>query len=523
MDLGATVCRPRDAAMRRLPGAAVVPVRGAGRRRGRRRLRRPRSAPRDRRADRRSRPRPAGFAAASSTASATRAGRRLGRARCADRRARPRRASMRAAGALAGDGILELDAMPTPTTRPRPPGRWPEATARPSVGYAWRAMSPTSVTAAPRRPADRPPAAGRRSRRSSSSTCAGLRHRWADRAALPPIGAEAMRGADRRAQALGVSEERLMEHAGTAVAAAVKALAVDTERWGTGPIVILCGPGNNGGDGLRRRPPAGPHTAASVVVAVVATEARPAAPPRPRTGTASPSDPGIAKVHAPVARDVAVFGQGIEKAAVIVDALLGTGVRGPLREPIRTAVEVIDRAHRGRHPGRRRRHPDRRRPLERRTVRPGRPGRSDRHVPPTQDRPARRGAARPMPARSWSPRSGSRRRPTVVEPGAPPPAGLAAGRARRGRVSSPSCSARRSLTGLLPTPHPAAIFHGPVLIGVLIVGTGWLLWRIAHGSPDRRRPVTAPASMPRDRRVGRRSSRTAPPTSPASPRRPGTS
>ena len=41
-----------------------------------------------------------------------------------------------------------------------------------------------------------------------------------------------------------------------------------------------------------------------------------------------------------------MFGQGIEKAAVIVDALLGTGVRGPLREPIRTAVEVIDRAHR---------------------------------------------------------------------------------------------------------------------------------------------------------------------------------
>jgi NAD(P)H-hydrate epimerase len=39
-----------------------------------------------------------------------------------------------------------------------------------------------------------------------------------------------------------------------------------------------------------------------------------------------------------------VFGQGIEKAAVIVDALLGTGVKGPLREPIRTAVDVINRA-----------------------------------------------------------------------------------------------------------------------------------------------------------------------------------
>ena len=38
---------------------------------------------------------------------------------------------------------------------------------------------------------------------------------------------------------------------------------------------------------------------------------------------------------------MAIFGQGIEKAAVIVDALLGTGVRGALREPIRSAVELI--------------------------------------------------------------------------------------------------------------------------------------------------------------------------------------
>jgi NAD(P)H-hydrate epimerase len=43
---------------------------------------------------------------------------------------------------------------------------------------------------------------------------------------------------------------------------------------------------------------------------------------------------------------VAVFGQDIDKASVIVDALLGTGVRGPLREPIRSAVEMVERARR---------------------------------------------------------------------------------------------------------------------------------------------------------------------------------
>jgi hydroxyethylthiazole kinase-like uncharacterized protein yjeF len=171
----------------------------------------------------------------------------------------------------------------------------------------------------------------------------GLRQRWAGRAAMPPIGAEAMRGADRTAQALGIPEERLMEHAGTAVAAAVRALAVDTERWGSGPIVILCGPGNNGGDGYvaaRRLALNGGR----VVVAVIASDARPAGTTSARNWDRIARDAGITKVHAPVARDVAVFGHGIEKAAVIVDALLGTGVSGPLREPIRSAVEIINKA-----------------------------------------------------------------------------------------------------------------------------------------------------------------------------------
>ena len=199
-------------------------------------------------------------------------------------------------------------------------------------------MGPTAATSDPavhRLPADDPDL--------FELDLRGLRTRWADRSALPAIGAEAMRGADRRAQALGVREERLMEHAGTAVAAAVRALAVDTDRWGSGPIVILCGPGNNGGDGYvaaRRLALNG----AKVVVAIVANEARPAGATSSRNWDRIARDSGIAKVHAPVARDVALFGQGIEKAAVIVDALLGTGVSGPLRDPIRTAVETINRA-----------------------------------------------------------------------------------------------------------------------------------------------------------------------------------
>src|SRR5665811_391837 len=70
---------------------------------------------------------------------------------------------------------------------------------------------------------------------------AGLRKRWSDAARRSPIGAEAMTGADRRAQALGIPGQRLMENAGAAVAAAAQALADATGRSGKGAILILCG------------------------------------------------------------------------------------------------------------------------------------------------------------------------------------------------------------------------------------------------------------------------------------------
>ena len=215
----------------------------------------------------------------------------------------------------------------------------PSATATEAVGYASCAMPapahPLTPDASTPLPADDPPI--------FEMDLRGLRGHWAARAALPAISAETMTGADRRAQALGYPESRLMEHAGTAVAAAVSALARDLDRWGTGPIVILCGPGNNGGDGFvaaRRLA----HAGASVIVAIVAADARPRGTTAARNWDRIARDAGIIKVHLAVARDVAMFGLGVEKAAVVVDALLGTGVRGTLREPIRSAVEVIARA-----------------------------------------------------------------------------------------------------------------------------------------------------------------------------------
>ncbi len=162
-------------------------------------------------------------------------------------------------------------------------------------------------------------------------------------AARSPIGIEAMTGADRRAQILGMPSQRLMEHAGTAVAAAVKALAVDLKRWGSGRILILCGPGNNGGDGFvaaRLLARAG----ADVVAVLVAPAARPTGSDAVRNWDRLDGDHRVERIHAPTARDLAIIGQGIEKASVVVDALLGTGVRGSLRDPIRAAIELIARA-----------------------------------------------------------------------------------------------------------------------------------------------------------------------------------
>jgi len=174
----------------------------------------------------------------------------------------------------------------------------------------------------------------------------GLARRWSSAAARSPIGAEAMAGADRRAQALGVPGMRLMEHAGTAVAAAARALVAERGRLGSGPVLVLAGPGNNGGDGFV----AARRLAAldlPVVAALVATEARPRTPDAARNWDRLDPLAAVTRLHAAVPRDVAILGHGVERAAVIIDALLGTGVRGALREPIRSAVELI-RAARGR-------------------------------------------------------------------------------------------------------------------------------------------------------------------------------
>jgi NAD(P)H-hydrate epimerase len=177
----------------------------------------------------------------------------------------------------------------------------------------------------------------------------GLRARWAATAARSPIGGEAMAGVDLKAQKLGMPGQRLMEHAGAAVAAAVKAIAEQTGRWTKGPILVLCGPGNNGGDGFvaaRYLARAG----AEVAVVLVSSAAQPSTADATRNWNRLDREPRVSRIHASTALDLKVLSKDIDRASVVVDALLGTGVRGELRDPIRTAVDVVLAARRAKVP-----------------------------------------------------------------------------------------------------------------------------------------------------------------------------
>ncbi len=129
-----------------------------------------------------------------------------------------------------------------------------------------------------------------------------------------------MRAADAAAVAAGTSGFTLMTRAGEGVAAAVES------RWPAGTVVVLCGPGSNGGDG---------YVAAAALRAQGRT-VRVAALCEPELMTGD----GALAAQAwggPVARLGANLFTG---AAVIIDALFGAG----LDRPLEAGVQALLRA-----------------------------------------------------------------------------------------------------------------------------------------------------------------------------------
>jgi ADP-dependent NAD(P)H-hydrate dehydratase / NAD(P)H-hydrate epimerase len=149
---------------------------------------------------------------------------------------------------------------------------------------------------------------------------------------IPLLDAETMRGVDRWAiEQRGVPSLDLMERAGAGVARIVERLVPD------GAVAVVCGKGNNGGDGL--------------VVARLLREAGRsvtvvcAAPPGDFAGDARVNLerlPGEGPLE--LEGDRARAEQSLEEASVVIDALLGTGFQGEPRGAVGEAIEIVNAA-----------------------------------------------------------------------------------------------------------------------------------------------------------------------------------
>ena len=123
----------------------------------------------------------------------------------------------------------------------------------------------------------------------------------------PILAAEAMRAAEQSAVDSGTSVETLMERAGAALAEAAWLFAGPRET------LILCGPGNNGGDGY----------VAARHLAKRGMKVRVAALGEPKSKAAQWARSGWQG-------EVATFGPDIAADSLVIDALFGTGLKKPL-------------------------------------------------------------------------------------------------------------------------------------------------------------------------------------------------
>jgi NAD(P)H-hydrate epimerase len=142
---------------------------------------------------------------------------------------------------------------------------------------------------------------------------------------------ERMRAVDRNAIALGIPGIRLMEAAGLALASAVR-------EFGPGRVLVLCGRGNNGGDGLV----AARHLQDLEVDVVVPAHGGATPEYLAQRAALAHCAVGLHEVWGPA--DLAALAPLFERADVIVDAMLGTGASGAVREPLAAMVGLANRS-----------------------------------------------------------------------------------------------------------------------------------------------------------------------------------
>jgi NAD(P)H-hydrate epimerase len=142
-----------------------------------------------------------------------------------------------------------------------------------------------------------------------------------------------MAAIDANCEYLGIKRLVLMENAGAAVARSVK------ERISTGKVVILAGKGNNGGDAFV----AARHLSGYDVRVILLGRKE-----EIKTPEALANWNALEKTSIPltqVSDSKALDRKLIENADIIIDGIFGTGVRGKIREPESTAIEIINISH----------------------------------------------------------------------------------------------------------------------------------------------------------------------------------
>ncbi len=153
-----------------------------------------------------------------------------------------------------------------------------------------------------------------------------------------PMTSKEMRVLELNAQYLGIELSMLMQQAGREVARIVEM----NEDLDSRLVVILCGGGGNGGDGMvaaRHLNEAG----ADVEVYLIGSERHISSPDTVFNWDILNSMRTIPNVALPTESQIKSC-KSISKADIIIDALMGFGLKSKLREPIATAVKVINKA-----------------------------------------------------------------------------------------------------------------------------------------------------------------------------------
>jgi hydroxyethylthiazole kinase-like uncharacterized protein yjeF len=158
-----------------------------------------------------------------------------------------------------------------------------------------------------------------------------------------PLNFEEMRRIEENCVGLGISKLQLMENAGKAVAERVRRIC-RSPSLSPKKVVVFCGAGNNGGDGFV----AARHLASQLVVDVVLVGDE----GELKTEEARKNWNALKQLDRSVTLydGAAILCSGspllnLKRYDILIDAIMGTGQTGPVREPARTVIRLINQSN----------------------------------------------------------------------------------------------------------------------------------------------------------------------------------